>query len=222
MNQIQTHINNEPGNNTGTPDRTRPTAPNLKFEVVSRRNVNDAIETGLSIFNDDETPVMEIELKASFGDAASGRIVREELGISKATYLLPRLNKTPAGITGIYTLVARPEDAWLGWFGLAPHARRQGLGEVILEQTVNLARDQQADHMRIWTSLCPEHDTARKLYEKLGFSEEYYDPSSRNAGRLIRVFSKALNGNKFVPWSDIRFRLDCERHEIPALNRRFQ
>lgn len=74
------------------------------------------------------------------------------------------------GVTGLYELDEdRPTADWIGWFGVAPEARGQGLGTRLLRYTIDQARQRQKRYLRLYTSDHPNEAQANTLYERHGF-----------------------------------------------------
>src|SRR5690242_19395212 len=61
----------------------------------------------------------------------------------------------------------RGERGWIGGFGVAGERRGQGLGARLGEATIEAARD--AGARRLQLEVLAGNDTARRLYERLGF-----------------------------------------------------
>ena len=78
------------------------------------------------------------------------------------------------GMTGLYlNRKTEPGDetVWLGWFGVHPEYRRQGIGSALLEFTVNEAKRRGFKTMKIYTSTDENERQAHKLYESFGFEK---------------------------------------------------
>jgi GNAT superfamily N-acetyltransferase len=70
---------------------------------------------------------------------------------------------------------------WLGWFYVAPKAQRQGVGQALLDRSLEWARDQKGRKIYVDVSALPAYENARSFYAKNGFAEEgrlrdYYAP----------------------------------------------
>ena len=76
------------------------------------------------------------------------------------------------GTTGIYHLATDPEDqVWLGWFCIDPDFRKKGFGGMLIEWTMDQARQKGFKKMKLYTSDDPEVTTSEILYDKLGFKK---------------------------------------------------
>jgi ribosomal protein S18 acetylase RimI-like enzyme len=84
------------------------------------------------------------------------------------------------GPDGIAVLRFRPSlwkeslDAYLEELYVAPALRSHGLGQALLEATLDLARERGAGDIHLGTSV--DDVAARGLYEKLGFTNREGDP----------------------------------------------
>lgn len=116
------------------------------------------------------------------------------------------------GITGLYTDESLCEEGtvWLGWYGLLPPYRKQGLGRAILCDTIEHARKAGYETFRLYTSetLCPD---ACKLYDEvMDFGEAY---TREETAFKRKVYSKALGGKAVVPWNNRPLHLDKAHEE---------
>jgi ribosomal protein S18 acetylase RimI-like enzyme len=71
-------------------------------------------------------------------------------------------------------LWSRALECYLAELYVAPHRRGQGLGRVLMQAAMALARSEGADHMDLGTS--DSDVVARALYESLGFSNREGKP----------------------------------------------
>ncbi|HEX4323741.1 MAG TPA: GNAT family N-acetyltransferase [Gaiellaceae bacterium] len=68
---------------------------------------------------------------------------------------------------GLGNLGVRGEDAWIGGVGVAPGARRSGIGEALMRALHEQARE--LGVRRVWLEVIVENTAAFTLYEKLGY-----------------------------------------------------
>jgi len=75
------------------------------------------------------------------------------------------------GLTGLYRDSRKTEKStvWLGWFGIHPAFRRQGIGSALLLFTINEAQKEGFKTMKIYTSTDANERGAHLLYELFGF-----------------------------------------------------
>jgi ribosomal protein S18 acetylase RimI-like enzyme len=95
------------------------------------------------------------------------------------------------GLTGLY------HPAWIGtgvfglaWFCLSPTLRGQGIGERLLNATMQLAVAQGGRRLYIETS--PYLTAALSLYHKLGFAENGSMPDYFGPGTDLLLLSRSL------------------------------
>lgn len=75
-----------------------------------------------------------------------------------------------AGFTGLYVHTQGPDDvAWLGWFGVAPEVRGNGIGRKMLQATIDRAQYEGYKALRLYTTSLPGEEVAQRLYEEAGF-----------------------------------------------------
>lgn len=95
------------------------------------------------------------------------------------------------GVTGLYTLIGEPREAWLGWYGVDEKLRGRGLGRALLRATVAPVSGDGYATLRLWTTDDPRFTAAaNRLYEACGFVREaigvkYY-------GHPVLIYSRAL------------------------------
>jgi len=76
------------------------------------------------------------------------------------------------GTTGLYRYKKDCDEAvWVGWFCVDPETRGRGIGQALIEHTVERARDAGFRLVRLYTSTDPNEAAAQRLYESNGFKE---------------------------------------------------
>jgi GNAT superfamily N-acetyltransferase len=101
----------------------------------------------------------------------------------------------PVGITGLYTFTNGPKEAWLDWYGVDEKFRGRGVGKAILQATIDMARKNGYETLRLWTTENrPESAIANKLFQKLGFTSQKTDHTY--SGYPVLIYSFALNGGQ--------------------------
>jgi|GEM_PF-1620688 len=75
------------------------------------------------------------------------------------------------GVTGLY-LDTKDEDViWLGWFGVHPEYRRQGMGTFLFEFTIKAAKRREFKTIKIYTSTDKHERAAHRMYESYEFKK---------------------------------------------------
>lgn len=81
------------------------------------------------------------------------------------------------GISGLYSLKADPESAWLGWFGILEQYRRNRYGSEALRLFELRAKELGYKYCRVYTDR-DDNDSAIDFYKSNGYAfEEYVNPS---------------------------------------------
>lgn len=129
-------------------------------------------------------------------------------------YYIAYDDEDAVGITGIYHYSNDPTSAWLAWFGVLPNKRRKHYGEKILEQTIQLARQEGFEKTRLYTDAIG-NAKAIKLYEKMGFIGEKY--SAEQLSYDCYIYSKNLKTEKVDLWNNKMLGLSyqSELEQIP-------
>jgi GNAT superfamily N-acetyltransferase len=70
---------------------------------------------------------------------------------------------------GLGNLGLRGEDAWIGGVGVVSSARRSGVGEALMRELHEQARERGV--RRVWLEVIVENSGAFALYEKLGYQQ---------------------------------------------------
>lgn len=74
----------------------------------------------------------------------------------------------PVGITGHYPDETGVKDLfWLGWFGVIPSHRREGIGKQLIYATVDRVRSMGAKCLRLWCE--PDATESHAFYSSVGF-----------------------------------------------------
>ena len=74
------------------------------------------------------------------------------------------------GTTGLYVYKKDEHEAmWLSWYCVDPKQRGQGIGKMLIEFSIEKAKECSKDFLRLYTSDHPSEAAAQGLYEKYGF-----------------------------------------------------
>lgn len=96
------------------------------------------------------------------------------------------------GTTGLYHYKSDQKDIlWLGWFCIHQNKRGLGLGNFLLNYTINKAISKNAKKLKLYTSDLKEESSAQILYEKFGFNIVRQEKTNKGFTILFRV--KDLN-----------------------------
>jgi GNAT superfamily N-acetyltransferase len=107
---------------------------------------------------------------------------------------------------GLANLGLRGEDAWIGGVGVVAGARRSGVGEALMRELHEQARERGG--RRVWLEVIAENTGAIALYEKLGYElmqdvEFWTLPAAEgeHGGRETPVLEvRALLPDRHEPW----------------------
>ena len=73
------------------------------------------------------------------------------------------------GTTGLYqTAKDQGEALWLGWMSVRPAYRGKGIGQKLLDFSIDEAKKSNADYLRLYTSTYKGEAAAQPLYERVG------------------------------------------------------
>lgn len=74
------------------------------------------------------------------------------------------------GTTGLYqTAKDQGEALWVGWMSVRPAFRGKGVGQKLVDFSIDEAKKQNVDYLRLYTSTYKGERAAQPLYEKAGF-----------------------------------------------------
>ncbi len=74
------------------------------------------------------------------------------------------------GTTGLYqTAKDQGEALWVGWMSVRPALRGKGIGQKLVDFSIDEAKKQNVDYLRLYTSTYRGERAAQPLYEKAGF-----------------------------------------------------
>lgn len=93
-----------------------------------------------------------------------------------------------------------PSEAWIGWFGVEPESRGQGIGRSLLDYCEGKARDIGVEVLRVWTTTEPESLDGSVMYRRAQFVEEACGAYQFKPEFEVLVFSKSLTPRACAPW----------------------
>jgi GNAT superfamily N-acetyltransferase len=167
----------------------------MKCEKVTRENLELAIKTQNSIFPKENGA---LNLKASIDSDYAEKAYGHNAGRGAGYWLCKNEQDEVVGITGIYSYVEYPDDAWCGWFGIMPDYQGNGYGMSLFAWTMEEAKKMGFKNFRLYTDLI-DNKTAVNLYKKIGMIEESYAAEDMGDEKIV-IFSKSLisdNTEKF-------------------------
>ena len=151
-----------------------------------------------------------VEIQSELFSKESARVNYEE-SLDRSSgyeYFLLYQNDDCVGITGIYNNLDNQDSAWLGWFGIRERYRRHHLGSEALKIFEEMAVARGYQFARLYTD-AENNDAAIAFYQSNGYTGEPYcntdDPACFKY--KVMIFSKALKGQKMVPWNNESIRL---------------
>ena len=118
-------------------------------------------------------------------------------------YYIVYFEEEPIGVTGIYSYHEYPESAWLGWFGILEKYRNNGYGGIVLDKTIQLAKEKKYTKFRLYTDEFAK--SAHKLYKSRGMVEELYDnPEDKDEyfDAKIYIYSLSLTDEPIDLWNN--------------------
>lgn len=118
-------------------------------------------------------------------------------------YYIVYFAEEPIGVTGIYSYHEYPENAWLGWFGILEKHRKKGYGGIVLDKTIELAKEKGYTKFRLYTDEYAK--SAHKLYKSRGLIEELYDNKNDKDKYIdaeIYIYSLSLTEDSIDLWNN--------------------
>ena len=164
---------------------------NINFVKITNDNLEVACKVQNEIFPEEDA-------RENFIECINKDPYRKELD-----YRIVYLNDKPIGVTGIYSYHEYPDDAWLGWFGILDEYRKQGYGGLVLDKTIELAKEKGYKSFRLYTDEYAK--SAHKLYESRGMIKEAYDREDDKDEYFIAdifVYSVSLTADEVEPWNN--------------------
>jgi [ribosomal protein S18]-alanine N-acetyltransferase len=145
---------------------------------------------------DDLDAIMQIEDAVFTPDAWSRDSMRHELGLRDGYYLVAFPVGRPEQIDAYAGLFAplRAPSADVQTIAVAEHARRGGLGRVLMTQMIAEARSRGAEE--VFLEVRADNESAQNLYRSLGFEQIAVRKGYYKGGVDAIVMRLALQGAK--------------------------
>lgn len=165
----------------------------LKYVEINKSNINLAIKIQNEIFPNENA-------EYNYYEFINKIPYRKEL-----IYWIVFDKDKPIGVSGLYSHLEYPDDAWLGWYGVLKNERNKGYGKKILEDFERSAKEKGYKHIRLYTDEEDNKD-AIVLYQKMGMVGEKYecdnDKLDEDFISQTLIFSKSLTKDKCVLWNN--------------------
>lgn len=141
----------------------------IRAKPLTKKYLIQASRLGDSVFYYEEIPP-NVEIGANLDPERLEKFKKTyDKAVSTESYVALD-GEELVGIPGLYGLKEDADVAfWLGWFCVDSMHRGKGVGDLLLEYTIEEARKKGAKYLRLYTSTRPEEMAAQKLYEKKGF-----------------------------------------------------
>ncbi|MEI8059959.1 MAG: GNAT family N-acetyltransferase [Ferruginibacter sp.] len=169
----------------------------INCEKVSKDNIELAIKIQNTIFPKENGA---LNLKASADKNMIEKVYGKNYRKSVDFWICKDEQNEPIGITGIYSYVEYPEDAWCGWYGVLPNQQGKGYGKTLFIWTIEKAKEMGFKNFRLYTDLI-DNTTAVNLYRKVGMIEEPYTTEDMGDEKIV-IFSKNLISNTTEKFGD--------------------
>jgi GNAT superfamily N-acetyltransferase len=163
----------------------------IKCEPVSKKNMELAIKTQNIIFPAENGV---LNFMALFDSDLAEKAYGKNSGRSADYWICKNKSDQVVGITGIYSYIEYPADAWCGWFGILPDYQGLGYGKELFLWTMAEAKKMGFKNFRLYTDLI-DNKTAVNLYKKVGMIEEPYIAEDMGEEQIV-IFSKSLTPDK--------------------------
>lgn len=163
----------------------------IKFIKITQDNLNLACNIQNKIFPLEDS-------RKNYLECINKDPYRKEMD-----YSIVYLEDTPIGVTGIYSYNEYPDDAWMGWFGIIEEYRDYGYGGIVLDKTIELAKQKGYSTFRLYTDEYAK--SAHKLYESRGLTKEPYDNKDDKDEYFIAdiyIYSLSLTEEKVNLWNN--------------------
>lgn len=153
---------------------------------LSPERVEETIALVQSIFPDELKEDIRLAI-ASSQDATLGQVRTAKWNCPWNCYWIVLNERSQViGVTGLYELSEDQAEAdWIGWFGVTPSSRGQGLGAALLQFTIDQANQRSKKYLRLYTSTYPNEARANVLYEKNGFAVTRTETIPGSSERII-------------------------------------
>ncbi len=146
----------------------------ITIEPLSESTLEQSLKLLLKVFDtkpeDDDYPRKWLPASLNPGSRESIKLY-QSYGVIGLRYFVAMDQESGrvGGISGFYSLREDHEEAyWLAWFCVAPGYRRKGLGAMLLDHIISIARKEGKRFLRLYTSDREEERDAQAFYDSMG------------------------------------------------------
>jgi GNAT superfamily N-acetyltransferase len=134
----------------------------IKIFPLSKKHLEEAVSLVEAIFSyKEDQKIARINLIESLS----------QRNFEKSYWVVKNKTGEIVGLTGLYKDHEDETTVWLGWFGVHPSSRRQGIGSFLLGYTIKEAKWKGFAKLKIYTSTDKSERAAHKIYELYGFNK---------------------------------------------------
>lgn len=146
----------------------------IEIQLLSKETLKESLKLLDSVFGDDPEDKFTYTraFNASLGDKKYLEMYKgmtpEHLQYYVAVH---EKTREVVGTTGLYAYEndIKENIFWVGWFCVDPKYRGKKIGSMLLDFTIQKARDAHKAGLKLWTTTSPKWDSAQILYKRRGF-----------------------------------------------------
>ena len=169
----------------------------IRIKPLSEATLEDTCRMAVAIF-DDEVEAPDIEIRASleqkdYTEGFTGhRVMRNDYWTA-----LDHQNRV-TGFIGLYEQeIDSQEAAWIGWFGVHPDCRGEGIGKALLDFVFREAEKRGRKFLRVYSSTYFAEKEALEMYRRRGFIVTSAEPYAPDPSLTILYLEKKIRNRSF-------------------------
>lgn len=124
------------------------------------------------IFKDDDQELIRLCFSASLDTGREPEFMKAH-ECSDIRYWVAVKGSKVVGVTGFYNKIHTPETIWVSWFCVHADHRKRGLGTDLLRFTIDQAKQEGYEYLKLFTADHDDERAAHRLYERFGFVETH-------------------------------------------------
>lgn len=142
----------------------------VALSLLDRHNLNRALDVAKACFPvERDWEHIQLTYQRFVSGTVLYRAEDETTQEQLLAYFLFCVDSKAAAVSGLYRRDDDPQSFWIGWFGVHPDFRGQGIARAMVAHLEQLTHILGGQVLRVFTSVGEEFAPARRLYESAGF-----------------------------------------------------
>ncbi len=144
----------------------------MELQHLKPEFVAEAMLLTQRVFKDDDQSTIRTCFQEAVDPGSQPKFMKAH-ECSDIRYWVALVNERVVGVTGFYDKIHMPGVIWVSWFCVHPDHQKAGIGTALLQFTIQQARAEGYEYLKLFTANHEDERAAHRLYKRFGFEETH-------------------------------------------------